>query len=218
MCHLNWGLDDPGFYDEPFPTTRAFPQVKWAIPVDIAKLGASLEAYWRTLPQSTAVRLCHRYGSSALSQLPQEMLDNIINNLHNIETKQCSSKWDQHLRCFQGRCTRDQHVSAYDDSTEDLWLSVFAEGRGLDEEDLDPRDYTPGQKVAMIEEYMDENGNEYWDDNVYETHDESQNKWVELLCHCRETSLPQRGSKESSIPQFFGLRSVCCRRARCEQC
>jgi len=69
MCVLNFRPYDEKEIDHPLPHGQ--PKLIWAIPVDMSEVGTSLEAYLETLPQATALRLCHRFRDCSLSNLPQ---------------------------------------------------------------------------------------------------------------------------------------------------
>lgn len=93
----------------------------WATPVDISHLGASLEAYSKTLPQVITLRLCHRFGDCALSKLPQEILELIEDDFQKSEREPLTRLWHGDFLCFQGRCEEKGHYGAYGANVERFW-------------------------------------------------------------------------------------------------
>lgn len=108
MCRLVFADDGPG----PVPGIAAPPaRLEWAMPVDVAELGATLEAYADTQQQIQSLRLCHRYGQlSSLSRLPEELLGCVVGYILQAQTDQNRHKWAQAVKCFQGRCTLVEHL------------------------------------------------------------------------------------------------------------
>nr|GFD59780.1 hypothetical protein [Tanacetum cinerariifolium] len=79
--HYRPDLED---LDEPpdlLPVPRSYPRLTWAVPVDAAELGASLETIEALSPQIQMLRMCHRFGRAPLSTMPQELLDIVIGML-----------------------------------------------------------------------------------------------------------------------------------------
>lgn len=87
-------------------TTTA--SLTWAIPVNIAELGGSLEAYIRFKPCITALRLCNRYGQGpnvTVPKLPQELIDHIIGYIIFPTRAECTDEWEKRQRCSEYRCS-----------------------------------------------------------------------------------------------------------------
>ena len=208
MCHTNW---KPDAYETEArtPGLRPVPQLKWVIPVDIVELGASLEARLKQRSQVKTLRLCHRFREGALSKLPQEILDYIISQTHQLEKAEILPKWYKALRCFQGRCTRGQHVYENSLQPEYLFNTMFVEcwGGGYEGPPLDPQDYTEEETRDMVEDEIDENGYESWDDSVVERHWEEQDNWLDLVCQCENTAAGNQ--KDVRFPQLVDVSIIC---------
>lgn len=160
MCNIHWR---PDFFDDiPEPAPRPRPQLKWVIPVDAAQLGASLEGYRDQLPAITTLRLCHRFGGGALSQLPQEILDHIVSDVHRTATAAVQLKWKQTFACFQGRCSRLYHATNSPVDDDDIWLDYFGVDDDHSDEALNPDDYTAEEKAEMIDDYEQSHGYDSW--------------------------------------------------------
>lgn len=118
MCQLIFADDGPG----PILGLAAPPaRLEWAMPVDVAKLGATLEACASTQEQILTLRLCHRYGQfSSLSRIPQELLDRITGHILQWQTDQNQHKWAQAAKCFRGNCTLAEHLrlAGYSDDSD----------------------------------------------------------------------------------------------------
>lgn len=111
MCFLS---------EEAAPEFRPIPRIAWAVPVDIVTLGASLVAFEKQLPLTTAFRLCNRFSAPPMPTLPQEILELILGELHSLERADVLEEWRLNLDCFQGRCSAAQHIAAVP-VTEELW-------------------------------------------------------------------------------------------------
>jgi len=201
MCHTNWKPD--AYETEPrTPGLRPVPQLKWVIPVDIVELGASLEANLKQRSQVKTLRLCHRFGEGALSKVPQEILDYIISHTHQLEKAKVLPKWYKALRCFQGRCTREQHLRENSLQTEYLFNIMFVDSEAGIYKDtpLDPQNYTEEEMRDMVEDQIDEDGYESWDDSEVERHWVEQDNWLDLVCQCENTaSGTQKGVRFSQL-------------------
>lgn len=186
MCYINWSPDG---YDPPASLcVRPAPQLKWATPVDIVELGASLEAFLAQLSQILSLRLCHRYGDSSLSKVPQEILDHIISDIHHAYKDLIRPEWDRKLRCFQGRCNRQDHVNfSQEIDYEELWEAIYVEGRyGSGVKPLWREDFTKEQVRKMVDEEMEEEGYLSWDDDILENHWDKQHQWLKMVCTCKK--------------------------------
>lgn len=80
------------------------------MPVDAAKLGASLETFVRQFEWNFTLRLCHRYGNSQFSRLPQELLDVIIAIDHRLAFETIYPDWRQASACFESQCDISDHA------------------------------------------------------------------------------------------------------------
>lgn len=190
MCCINWR---PGEYDYSprSPGPRPLPQLKWAIPLDPVKLGASLEAFYNQLPRITTLRLCHRFSTGPLSTLPQEILDHIISKAHQLEQTDVERKWEKKFCCFQGRCTRADHLEPNMLNIENAWHLMFTYGKcgcgceGRVGGPLDPYDYTTEEKEEMVLDQINESGH-YCDDRIYVAHSSKHSDWLKLVCLCKK--------------------------------
>jgi hypothetical protein len=201
MCFIHW-TPETWEWEAPSPPPRPLPRLAWATPIDIEKLGSSIEAYERQLPAITTLRLCHRFGDGPLSQLPQEILDQIVSNVHQREISECKPKWERNYACFQDSCTTGQHLEPW--LINELWDEVFVMGGDLledEESDFDPDVYSAEEKASKVIDYVDNNHMELgeW---VWETHDARQGAWLALLCTCESRSVPK------AVPAFARLNKV----------
>ncbi|SMY22319.1 unnamed protein product [Zymoseptoria tritici ST99CH_1A5] len=83
-------------------------QLSWAVPVDILKLGAHLEAYTNLRPTLQILHLCKR---SAKQKLPVDILDIVAALLIDEERERCLSEWSQPLKCWEERCCQADHFA-----------------------------------------------------------------------------------------------------------
>lgn len=83
----------------------------------IDELGAHLEAYARTLPTITTLRLCNRFGTGDdchISRLPVELVKLIEDHIIEPERKDALEIWSQTLKCGEGRCEPFKHYGDED--------------------------------------------------------------------------------------------------------
>lgn len=201
MCYLQYSLDEDDYdYDREYsPAPRPLPRLRWAIPVDAVKLGASLTAYEEQLPRTNALRLCHRFGDGLLSTIPQEILDLIVRKLYLSSRQAKLSEWDSTSKCFQGRCRRSHHVKLDDDEVEGMWNAFYNNQAGCCErhrrdEDLDPADYDNEEKRKMVDDYIDNDGDLLFD-SVSEAHEMARDRWLDMLCLCKDSPRPHSAPK-----------------------
>ena len=150
-------------YDYP-PSPRPAPRLAWAAPVDIIELGTSLEAYERQLPAVTTLRLCHRFGDGSLSQLPQEILDHVVSEVHQEDKAAIKPKWERNFACFQGRCTPAQHFEP--NQIKRIWAQNADDILDDEESTLEARSYTTGEKTKMVEDFINRSLGKYSRCNV----------------------------------------------------
>ncbi|KAI8934640.1 hypothetical protein NX059_008333 [Plenodomus lindquistii] len=204
MCYIRVRPNDYDDYPE-LPDPKPRPQLKWVIPVGPVDLGASLQGYSAHLIQATALRLCHRFGDNPLSRLPQEVLDQIVTELHRMETTDCQSVWKRAFDCFQGNCVRRHHTLSCcsEDHDEELWHRLFGAGGVHSQDALDPADYTSEQKAEMLDEYYLEPGHSAADyECAWDGHIGEQHAWVNLLCLCKERAVA------GNLSAFWKLNNV----------
>lgn len=190
MCYIHYNPEEDYYDDIPEPGPRPLPRLTWAVPVSIAQLGASLEAYNALVPTMRILRLCHRFDNGPLSTLPQEILDLILTALYQSARKDTRQKWITRFLCFQGRCSRSQHILDDDDLVKDLWrdFSTNTDNRcptHRREEDLNPDDYQIEQKREMVAEYV-EDDHELLFETIWEEHESGRNQWLDMVCLCRD--------------------------------
>jgi hypothetical protein len=151
MCQLNDNPYDYGDLYYPSPPARPIPRLDWAIPIDITELGASLEAYCHLKVSVKMLRLCHRFRPGPLSTLPEEVLEQIIQEAHLSRKHQSLPTWKNLYACFQGRCTLEQHFLPDDPNTEHEWLKLYADVSDWNEEASgNPADYTAEEKSETM--------------------------------------------------------------------
>jgi hypothetical protein len=153
-----------------YPLPRAHPRVAWVVPVNMSKLGASLQAITETVPQATTLRLCHRFHDSPLSKLPQELLDQVINQVQQAARVDCSPGWYQDSVCWQGTCHPEDHYAVYGKEVEKLWREIFIDQQqhGIDEAKL--KDKTRAEKAEMVSEWLTGNMDEDQHEGSFSLH------------------------------------------------
>jgi hypothetical protein len=130
MCFLNFTPYDE---DEPeYPLPRGRPRVAWVVPFDMCKLGTSLQALTDMAPQADTLRLCHKFRDGTLSKLPQDLLEQIIDEVQRTARAKRQPEWYQDSVCWQGTCLEEDHYNFYGEHVEKLWqryLSIRIMGR-----------------------------------------------------------------------------------------
>jgi hypothetical protein len=158
-----------------------------------------MEAYERQLPTTTALRLCHRFGDGPLSQLPQEILDQVVSEVHQGEKAEIKPNWERTYACYRGSCTPTQHLDPR--RIEELWHEMDMEGDLPVEITRDPDTYSVEEKTDMVADIINSNFYDF-DQDIWETHDDRQDAWVTLLCSCK------RPTNSKVVPDFARLNKV----------
>lgn len=111
MCFLNVNLEYDIHNDISMAiSVQPIPILTLAVPLDIAQVGARLEAYSHLKKSTTTLRLCHRFCPGPLSKLPVELLDRVIDYMQRSEMTRLLRSWTEPLQCFQGRCRLRDHL------------------------------------------------------------------------------------------------------------
>jgi hypothetical protein len=165
-----------------YPLPRGRPRLAWVIPVDMAELGASLQAISNTMPQVNVLRLCHRFRDSPLSRLPQELLDQVIGDIQQSAKADCRSEWYQDSVCWQGTCLPEDHFSIYNEDLEKLWQRIFVEKAYGGTQDLKTEDVTKEKKVEMVHGWVC--GDPVFSDidAWLDRHYEAFSRWLDRTC------------------------------------
>jgi len=76
--------------------------------VNISELLGHLDAYDNNKHIDTSLRLCNRRGNkdAAITKLPTELIDMIIEELELDTYSESFEQWDKGFACFEGRCER----------------------------------------------------------------------------------------------------------------
>jgi hypothetical protein len=206
MCLLNYSPLDEEEPDFQFPRGR--PRLAWAIPVSMSELGASLQAIADTEPQTTTLRLSHRFGDTSLCKLPQELLDQIVGHVENAARKECRPAWYQDSVCWQGTCLREDHYNVYDEVVEKLWQKIFVVKhygptytRGKQD-----RTVNEAKKFEMVRSWMSNNPEIYAEEEGWSLHWDAQFRWVDRTCTCLE----QHATTSREVRSFNSLQKVTC--------
>jgi hypothetical protein len=165
----------------------------WAMPVSMSELGASIEAYSDTIPQTNTLLLCHRFSSKSLSRLPQEIIEQIVNEIREGAYDKVAPGWHYDFSCFQSRCTPADHYHSYDEHIEDLMDSVVV---------VDRSNLTKAQKVELVQEFVYEDPELFLENDGLDMHDEAQKRHIRRTCLCFPESDPSgfgRFNKVSGI-------------------
>lgn len=205
MCFLDYRPDLEDF-DDPLefgPVPRSYPRLAWAVPVDTAELGASLETFEMLSPQIRALRLCHRFANGPLSALPQELLDHIIGLMYLHTRGALVERWNNKFRCFQGRCTSVDHLEMDDEEIQDIWTALFSHGdnacchRNRHDGDFDPTDYGIEEKREIVEKFINEEG-DWAFETIDQAHETAREDWLDILCLCKT-----RAHQTPALKTFF---------------
>ncbi|KAF1963081.1 hypothetical protein CC80DRAFT_487488 [Byssothecium circinans] len=204
-------LDDE---DPPPPVPRSLPQLAWTVPVNVVRLAANLQAYSNLLPAVTSLRLIHRFGDGALSKLPQEVLEMVIDEAQRSERVMTLPQVKKQYACFRGICENKQHYNFLPSWTSERWSSVFVDNYhlGLDlleidnDGPLDPKDYTDDQKADMVARAVVEMSDDDAMETIDEIHQDTRTEWVDSLCLCNGTS--KMAILNKILKEYFGLETV----------
>ncbi|KAF2497859.1 hypothetical protein BU16DRAFT_616431 [Lophium mytilinum] len=101
----------PGQSDSPFQTILG---LVWAMPVDIARFGAHLEAYVASSPGIQALRLCCRFGEGVnvyINKLPEELIASVIVELQRPARAIAFAEWSTGFKCFRKDCSMQNHMN-----------------------------------------------------------------------------------------------------------
>jgi hypothetical protein len=204
MCMLNFTPFDSEESDYALPRQR--PRLAWAVPVNMSELGASLQANADTMPQTTTLRLCHRFRNGSLSRLPQEILEQIINQVQSTVRVELQPKWSQDAACWQGTCLPEDHYSTYCEDVEKLWQKIFVDkhyGPTYTRKD-EEKDLKDAEKVEMVHNWMKNVPWAHVREEGWSLHFEASYRWVDRTCTCsKEYSTASR-----ELGKFTALQKV----------
>ena len=86
--------------------------IAWATPVNLALLGARLEAYVGTKAAITTFRLAAKYTTlSAFHNLPEEIMIMIASNVRDVVFDRKMRRWMKIIRCLSGECGLAAHTT-----------------------------------------------------------------------------------------------------------
>ena len=87
--------------------------VAWAMPVDAAYLGASMESHVGSKATVTIFRLCvqHARIGSPLGKLPPELLEMIATRIQDALFRKRLRKWQNSIDCCADDCNPSAHFS-----------------------------------------------------------------------------------------------------------
>ena len=197
MCLINYSPledhEDDGDDEPKPPLPRGIPQLTWAVPVNIVKLGTSLEAYANSLPQVTTMRLCHKFRDCHLSRLPQELLEKVIEDIQLLERANTRLRWRQEFRCFQGLCRHEDHYEFYGEHVEKTWQKIFVGGSCVPRYFPKQDHYTESDKVSMVHDEAMSNPEMFWEADGYHFHMDSYFNWVKRTCMCPVDTVKEYG-------------------------
>jgi hypothetical protein len=181
MCHRHWLFGEGDSDDEVahpiLPSAR--PRLMWAIPVSMSELGASIEAYSDTIPQTNTLRLCHRFSSQSLSRLPQEIIEQIVDEIRRCAYDKIAPGWHHDFLCFQTRCTFVDHYHSYGEHIENLMEYLDVEDR---------MDLTEADKVEIARDFVTHEPSPPIEEDVLDLHDEALGRFLRRTCLCSPKS------------------------------
>lgn len=204
MCHLNIRPYDQDDHTLP----HGLPQLVWAMPVNVSELGAHLEVYLQILPQITTLRLSHRFRDCALSKLPQEILEHIINDIQKIERAKVRPLWHQDFVCFQGLCQDEDHFNVYGEHVELLWQEYFTEGTCTSDYWSMVKSCPKEEKVQQVHSMVMGSVNGTFELSL-EMHYEAIFRWLDRTCLCATNSEGKEG-KFVVLSNVSTMRHVLC--------
>lgn len=186
MCFLNYPPYDSEGPEEPLP--RGVPRLAWAVPVDMGKLGATLQAVRDTTSEVTTLRLCHRFRDCTLSRLPQEILDQIIDSVRRVARAKLRPGWKQDFICFQGMCLPEEHYHIYNETTEKMWQKIFIQDNQIRhyKPAKDPKNYSEDEKLEMLHDEAMSNWPHQDEEGGWALHVDAGFRWFERTCMCKE--------------------------------
>lgn len=187
---LSWGVEE---LKPSVPLAQ--PRLAWAVPVSMDKLGASIEALSNTMPQVLTLQLCHRFGKSPLSKLPQEIVELIADEVRRVARSAVAAKWYHNFMCFQNRCEPYDHYYSEDGLDEKyqeavgFFQRVFAAGDDPDF-DLDlGENPSVEKKKEVVQMYFAETSQDIDYVDYQSHHFRARCAWLDQTCLC----LPGRG-------------------------
>lgn len=199
MCVLNYTPYDSEGPEFPLPQGR--PRLAWVLPVDMGELAARLQAILITVPQTTTLRLCHRFRGSALSRLPQELLEQIVDDIQQDAFADCRPGWYQDSVCWQGTCLPEDHYSVYNEDLEKLWRKIFIEKSYGPSYTNRVEGSTEEEKVSMVQGWI---GCRPDIDDVQvknlDLHYEATYRWLRRTCLCRKDRSAATAHHDGFVP------------------
>jgi hypothetical protein len=191
MCMLNFRPYDEDGPDYPLPRGR--PRVAWVVPINMYNLGASLQALADTAPQTTTLRLCHRFRDGPLSRLPQELLEPIITEIQRVARAKFRPEWYQDSVCWQGTCLDEDHYSVYGDHVEELWQKIYIKKQYGKTWQKKVEGKADAEKAGMVQDWIRSDPRIFSDMDGYTLHVDARFRWLERICLCLEDeSLPEQ--------------------------
>lgn len=204
MCLLNFSPYNEDSPDYPFP--RARPRVAWALPVNMNKLGASLQALTDSSPQITTLRLCHKFRHGPLSKLPQELLEHIVDNVERAARAKCLPGWYHDSVCWQGTCRHEDHYNVYGEDVEKLWQKIFVDkAYGRTYEKNKTEDKTEAEKVEMVHDWVSSDPSIFDKEEGFCLHFDAIFRWLDRCCTCPQA---QPGDTRN-LGSFRPMNKVC---------
>ena len=172
----------------------------WCQPVKVDQLGAHLEAYVRLLPVLNTLRLCNRFGQgpkAAVARLPVELIEQIEGHIIDDERKEQRKEWCRGLRCWEGRCEPEEHISL-ENWTGKLGESLInlAEGGRVDDSELTE------EQDGELNELLWEDENHMWElySSSYRPPPDEHGRWRAVHDECK---LDWELKAAGSTPGFF---------------
>jgi hypothetical protein len=197
MCLLNffnsYGHDEGSWG----PIPRGPPRVAWVVPVNMSELGASLQAIIDTMPQTTTLRLCHRFRDGPLSKLPQELLEHIIDDTQRSAREDCHTEWYEDTGCWQGMCLPEDHYRSYGWDVEEMWQSL---AHDLEIDEVTRQATTEAEKLKMISNWASTDPELFHEDESFMLYDVATTRWLHRTCLC-----PKRHSEADRMGNNFML-------------
>jgi hypothetical protein len=205
MCLLNYTPFEEEGPDYPFQRGR--PMLAWAIPVNMNGLGASLQAIADTMPQTTTLRLAHRFRDGPLTKLPQELLEQIVSYVQDAAQDKFRPAWYQDSVCWQGTCLPEDHFGFYNDDVEKLWQEIFVNrSHGPATRLKEGKVRTEAKKLKMVQDWMSGDGMMYDKEEWWSLHFDGQFRWIDRTCTCSE----EHTTDNRKIGKFNSLQKVGC--------
>jgi hypothetical protein len=153
----------------------------------MSELGASVEAFSDTISQVTTLQLCHRFSQGSLSRLPQEIVEQIINEIRRLAYDAVALGWHHDFKCFQNRCAPEDHFHTYGPHVETAFesISAFIEDHRCAKHKPDLENLTDAKKTELVHDEVGSNPGFFMEsEDGLDMHFSAQFRFIRRTCLC----------------------------------